>query len=227
MTERQFRSELRAVPAEVARLTGFQANEPEPGGHAGDRIEGARKRQVDLIGSRIRQLRRDRFTLGELAEASGVSAGLLSRLENGSGNPSFAALSAVARALSVDVHTFFEPPQTVGALRKEDRPTVRIQETNVEFELLVPRRHSGLVAMLMTLPGGHLDQDWKQTGWSTNQQFELVLRGLVSLQIEDEVYELNEGDSIVFDGSRRHKHKNISRSDSATVFRVSKEIYVL
>ena len=39
------------------------------------------------IGGRVRELRRDRLTLVQLAAASGVSIGLLSRLENGSGNP--------------------------------------------------------------------------------------------------------------------------------------------
>jgi transcriptional regulator with XRE-family HTH domain len=95
------------------------------------------------------------MTLAELAEASKVSVGLLSRLENGVGNPYFAALSAIARVLDVDVSSFFEPPANGEIVLASDaRIRLRALRTDVELELLVPNFRSRIIGMLLTLPPG-------------------------------------------------------------------------
>lgn len=57
-------------------------------------------RQAELVGARIRSLRRARsLTLVQLAEQSGLSHPFLSQVENGRARPSFASLDRIARAL--------------------------------------------------------------------------------------------------------------------------------
>ncbi|MBT2497879.1 helix-turn-helix transcriptional regulator [Agromyces sp. ISL-38] len=57
-------------------------------------------RQVELVGARIRSLRRARsLTLVQVAELSGLSHPFLSQVENGRARPSFASLERIARAL--------------------------------------------------------------------------------------------------------------------------------
>ena len=57
-------------------------------------------RQVELLGARIRTLRRARsLTLVQVAELSGLSHPFLSQVENGRARPSFASLDRIARAL--------------------------------------------------------------------------------------------------------------------------------
>ena len=193
------------------------------------RIARARTRQVGAIGKRIKDLRRNHYTLGQLAETSGVSVGLLSRLENGIGNPSFAALNAIARALDVDVYTFFDASdRSAVVLRQGQRTLMRNMTTRVSCELLsttLPAaQRTGLVATLIELPRNQSEPPWVDSTTESRDQLELVLHGTVAIEVENEKYELEEGDSIMFDASRRHRRFNRNRKEPALVFCVSREI---
>ena len=58
-----------------------------------------------------REVRRQRekldITISELAKAAGISAGMLSKIENGATSPSLSSLQALAQALQVPLTTFF------------------------------------------------------------------------------------------------------------------------
>src|SRR6185437_8258476 len=58
--------------------------------------------EVERLGRLIRSARGERYSLEALAARSGVSAGLLSQIERGIGNPSFQTLR-VAHALDIPV----------------------------------------------------------------------------------------------------------------------------
>ena len=56
------------------------------------------------LGSRIRVLRRERnLTLERLGELSDLSVGIVSQIERGKGNPSFATLVQLAHGLDIPV----------------------------------------------------------------------------------------------------------------------------
>src|SRR3954447_11556097 len=59
-----------------------------------------------------REVRRQRekldVTISELAKAAGISAGMLSKIENGATSPSLSSLEALANALRVPIATFFK-----------------------------------------------------------------------------------------------------------------------
>jgi transcriptional regulator with XRE-family HTH domain len=196
-----------------------------PGGDspAGDeQMRLARAQQVGLIGKKIRALRRDHMTLAQLAQASSVSIGVLSRLENGIGNPHFSALSAIARALNVHVSTFFEPPANGGTmLTGADRVKLQEPQTGVEMELLVPDFHARIIGMIVTLPPGF--RPGRQARGRPGQQFELVLEGSVEFRIEHEIHELAHGDAIFFNAARPHSRKNMSGSDRAVLLSCATE----
>ncbi|MFV8054779.1 helix-turn-helix domain-containing protein [Mycobacterium sp. 48b] len=183
-------------------------------------IEAARSIQVALIGQRIRELRRDRMTLTQLAEASSVSIGLLSRLENGVGNPSFTALSAIARALDVDVQAFFEiPPKDSVVPTNGHRITLRRDATDATVELLVPNLSSRIVGALITLPANQAAPQLAAT--QPGQQFEFLVQGFVEYRIENEVHQLERGDFILFDAGRPHARRNLSADEQATILSCS------
>lgn len=214
-----FRPEEAPVAAE--RNGGNSGTNAAVDGDNGE-IERARSQQVGRIGQRIRELRRERMTLAELAQASKVSTGLLSRLENGVGNPSFASLSAIARALDVSVHAFIESSSDDDILvTNEDRITLRRARSDAELELLVPSLSSRIIGMLMTLPPGYTPGE--PTGTRPGQQFEVVLDGTVQYHIEHEVYELKPGDFILFEASRPHSRSNLDSSVKAKILSFSTE----
>jgi len=60
---------------------------------------------------RLRELRREhRLTLDTLAERSGFTKGYLSKIENGNKAPPIGTLARIARAMGVDLSTFFVDP---------------------------------------------------------------------------------------------------------------------
>ena len=61
-----------------------------------------------VIASRIRELRQGQgHTIAQLAAASRISKGMLSKMENGQASPSLSTLGRVARALDVPVTSLF------------------------------------------------------------------------------------------------------------------------
>jgi transcriptional regulator with XRE-family HTH domain len=64
---------------------------------------------IDLaIGSAVRDLRENRgLTARQLAAKSGVSAAMISRIENGQASPSISTLNALSRTLDVPLVSFF------------------------------------------------------------------------------------------------------------------------
>lgn len=70
--------------------------------------------QVDLaIGASLKDLRETRgLNARELAESAGVSAAMISRIENGQVSPSISTLSALSEALDVPMVSFFRDTAT-------------------------------------------------------------------------------------------------------------------
>ena len=63
---------------------------------------------AESIGNQVRNLRRKLDLTGaELADQAGLSAGMLSKIENGAVSASIDSLEALARALNVPLTTFF------------------------------------------------------------------------------------------------------------------------
>src|SRR5580698_9478243 len=60
------------------------------------------------IGIQVRRLRKGfDLTVVELGAAAGISAGMLSKIENGSISPSLSTIGALAKALNVSISSLF------------------------------------------------------------------------------------------------------------------------
>ena len=185
-------------------------------------IQLTRSQQVGLIGKRIRALRRDRMTLTQLAQAAGVSVGVLSRLENGIGNPHFSALSAIARVLDVHVSVFFDSPSNDAAVLADGTRLKLVEPVSgVQIELLSPDFHSPVVGVILTLPPGFSPE--RQISGRPGQQLEFILDGSVEFRIDHEIHQLENGDSILFDAGRPHSRHNVSKSGPALILSYSTE----
>src|SRR6056297_1701881 len=61
------------------------------------------------IGREVRAFRRQKgITVAELAELTGLSIGMLSKIENGNTSPSLTTLQTLSNALSVPLTSFFQ-----------------------------------------------------------------------------------------------------------------------
>jgi transcriptional regulator with XRE-family HTH domain len=72
-------------------------------------VEPALMNANNLIGSRLRQTRKDlALSLADLAKRSGVSIGTLSQLERGLGSPSLRTIERIGHALGVPIYWLFD-----------------------------------------------------------------------------------------------------------------------
>jgi transcriptional regulator with XRE-family HTH domain len=161
------------------------------------------------IGIEVRKLRKDLdLTVAELGGAAQISAGMLSKIENGSISPSLATLDALARALNVPISRLFSE-------REEQRDCsfvkagqgVRIERRGTKaghhYDLL---GHSlggpvNVEPYLITLKSDAVPYtDFRHAG----VEYIYMLTGKVRYRHADRTYLMEPGDSLFFDAGARH-----------------------
>lgn len=161
------------------------------------------------IGAEVRRLRKSLdLTVTELAAATGVSAGMLSKIENGAISPSLGTLQALANALHVPLTQLFtETEEQRDCSFVKAGTGVRIERRGTKaghmYDLL-GHSLSGDVAVepyLITLskeavPYTH----FRHAG----VEFIYMLSGKVRYRHADRTYILEKGDALFFDASGRH-----------------------
>ena len=129
-----------------------------------------------MLGTKLRARRKELgLSLRELGAKANLSAAFLSQVERGITNPSLDSLR-----------------------RKDQRVKVTLPGNPTVFELLTPDLSRKLEVFLGTVPpgsGSYVSQPNQPT-----EECMLVLQGKLEIQIDDQVYILNAGDSIYFDG---------------------------
>jgi transcriptional regulator with XRE-family HTH domain len=161
------------------------------------------------IGAEVHRLRKSLdLTITELAAASGVSAGMLSKIENGAISPSLGTLQALAHALHVPITQLFtETEEQRDCSFVKAGTGVRIERRGTKsghlYDLL-GHSLSGEIAVepyLITLskeavPYTH----FRHAG----VEFIYMLSGKVRYRHADRTYILEKGDALFFDSSGRH-----------------------
>lgn len=165
-----------------------------------------------IVAKRIKALRLDRaMTLREVAAATGLTEGLISKIENHRVSPPIATLSKIATALGVKLGYFFREDETyVGyAVKRADeakKQMRRSRRTGYDYSLLAsgkPARR--LEPFLVRLsPGARQKRHLLHSG----DEFVYVMNGALSFQWGREVFLLKEGDSITYDAGVPHLSSN-------------------
>lgn len=163
------------------------------------------------MGGRLRTLRRRRqATLRAVADRAGLSESFLSQVERGVASPSIASLQRIAGALDVSVADLFEPEGVRSrprVLHRDRRPSLALGTRGRKF-LLTPRPLENLEVFIGELqPGGATADSPYLHGDS--EELVVVLSGAVELQLEDQVFELGQGDSIDYRSSIPHRVINV------------------
>ena len=162
------------------------------------------------VGRRLRQMRKNkRLTVAGLAEASGVSAGMISQIERGLSNPSIGTLERLRAVLGIPLTAFFEdrkPTDTVldaeaWVRRADKRPFFQVGANGMSKELLSPSGEHELQFMIITIPP-HSQSHEVLIG--EGEKAGLVLEGRVKLVVDGESTILEVGDSFQFDSRKPH-----------------------
>lgn len=168
------------------------------------------------IGSRLRAARKAHgYTLDQLASASGLTKGFLSRVERDETSPSVASLITLCEVMSIEVGSLFSAPE-VALVRRGDAPAINLGGTGVTEQLMTPRTQSHLQLVHSTIePGGHGGKDL----YTINCEVEVVyvLKGSIEMLFSDRTQKLATGDALTFSGGEPHTWTNASTSRGAEV----------
>jgi transcriptional regulator with XRE-family HTH domain len=161
------------------------------------------------VGDKLRELREARnMSMRMLATKSGLSANALSMIERGKTSPSVSTLYKLADAMGISITSFFgvqSDKQQVVALRADER--TRISFIRGVFEGLGGEQFLGRVEpFMLTLETGARSGPHHMT--HTGHEFVFVLRGELEYTVENQVYPLDTGDSLLFAANLKHKWRN-------------------
>jgi transcriptional regulator with XRE-family HTH domain len=161
------------------------------------------------IGFEVRRLRKAiDLTVAELGAAAGISAGMLSKIENGSISPSLGTLDALAKALNVPISRLFaDTDERRDCSFVRAGAGVRIERRGTKaghlYDLL---GHSlggtvGVEPYLITLAEDAVPYThFRHAG----VEFIYMLSGTVRYRHGDRTYLLEAGDALFFDAAARH-----------------------
>jgi transcriptional regulator with XRE-family HTH domain len=163
------------------------------------------------IGREVRSLRHQMgMTVAELSAATGISIGMLSKIENGITSPSLTTLQALSGALSAPVTDFFrrfEESRSAQHVRAGDHVETERRGTRAghQYNLLghIGANGSGVVVepYLITLTS---TSDVFPTFQHDGIELLYMLEGEVSYRHGDRLYHLQPGDSLFFDADAPH-----------------------
>ncbi|WP_413820514.1 helix-turn-helix domain-containing protein [Tateyamaria sp.] len=181
------------------------------------RVDENREKVLEVaIGREVRAFRRKQeITVAELSAITGISIGMLSKIENGNTSPSLTTLQSLANALSVPLTAFFrrfEESRTAvhtkaGAGVELEREGTR---ANHQYNLLghIGSNASGVIVepYLITLSDkADVFPTFQHAGIETIY----MLEGEVDYRHGDQVYNLTPGDTLFFDADAPHGPENL------------------
>ena len=183
------------------------------------------------MGDEIRAVRKARqLTLKELSRRTGRSVAYLSRIELGEARISVELLTDIGEALDVDPKWFF--PSRTGAGHHERNCIVRAgarrplsnlytrtsEELGFEDELLSSTIAGQCYMLISRFPPAQDRPEKAREGYVFEGEMHgIIIQGCVELTLEDEVIELNQGDSFSFSSQIPHRMCNAVKEESIMV----------
>ncbi len=158
------------------------------------------------LGAAIKTARSGRFTVHELANHAGISAGLLSQIERGMGNPSYKTLHKLSRALDIRIGELVEASGTesgpVRVVRETERTRLQFGSEGLVYELLTPNLRGRLEVLQTWIPAGFSNEEspFQHAG----EECVLVVEGELTVDVDGQQDRLSEGDAITIDPTHPH-----------------------
>ncbi len=192
------------------------------------------------MGEGIRTARKTAgLTLRELGSAAGVSASLLSQIENGRAKPSVTTLYSLVGALGLSLDEMLQPsrdsaprspaadvdaglarleaaggPVTQQRRQPGTRPVIEF-ESGVTWEQLTNTLTPFVDHLLVTYPPNSSSSQSGKLYSGFGFEHIYVISGRLELQLEFDTCTLEAGDSIAFESGRPHLFRNISSTEPA------------
>lgn len=169
------------------------------------------------IGPRIRLARQARrMTIEQVAVATGLTKGFLSRVERDLTSPSVSSLLTLCQVLSISIGDLFSAP-AIERVRWVDAPSVNLGGTGITERLVTPRTERRVqVIRAVIAPGGSGETEL----YSVDCDVEVlhVARGRFVLIFAGEEMELAAGDTVTFPGQEPHSWRNPTDAETVVLW---------
>lgn len=176
------------------------------------RVRELSERNLEMaIGRSVRAFRRAQgMTVADLAGATGLSIGMLSKIENGITSPSLTTLQVLSHAFSTPITSFFrgfEERREVQHVKAGDHIEIERRGTRAghQYHLLghIGSNDSGVLVepYLITLTA---ESDVFPTFQHDGIELLYMLEGEVQYRHGDQLFHLKPGDSLFFDADAQH-----------------------
>ena len=179
------------------------------------------------IGQKIRTLRSAKaLGLAQLGDHTGLSAGMLSKIERGQVIPTLPTLMRIALVFGVGLDHFFDvgDAPVLEVIRSKDRlklPDTKDRMPSYFFESLdYPVNDRPIDSFLSEfMPGKPPSEPHDHDG----VELIYVITGAIEIQIHEEVHRLETKDSMYFDSRFPHSYKCVSDDRATAIVVAAKE----
>jgi transcriptional regulator with XRE-family HTH domain len=170
----------------------------------------------ERLGAWVRELRRERrMTLDALAERSGVSRAMISKVERGEKNPTLVVAAKLAEGFGITLSQLvgMEERREVVVVPKERRMVMRDPETGFERQLLSPTfGKRGVEFIRNVVPEGSTSGDFPPHKRGV-QEYVVVEKGRLRATLGGEEVVLEEGDALYFEADVTHRFDNAGEGE--------------
>lgn len=165
------------------------------------------------IGTKIRKLRKkNKISIAQLSEATGLSTGLISQIERNMVSSSIEALWKISKALNVSIGYFFDEESQIShepIVRKNKRKIIKTADSRAIYELLCPDLSKKIEFLNIVLQP--MDSNTKDLICHEGEEAGIIIKGKMLVKYGDKEYILEEGDSIYLDSTIPHRYINIGK----------------
>ncbi|MBW1712194.1 MAG: helix-turn-helix transcriptional regulator [Deltaproteobacteria bacterium] len=164
------------------------------------------------IAAKIKAFRRSSgLTLEQLARRTGLSKGLLSRVENRKVSPPIATLARIAQGLGVPIASFFDQaqprPAPLSLVRRQDRQSIGPVKTSGPYTYysLTRMKQGKILEPFVVTFAVDDNQDPADLVNHAGEELLFVIKGRIKFTYGQEDYILEPGDAVHFEASLPHK----------------------
>lgn len=178
-----------------------------------------------MLGDKIRKKRQERgLSLSQLAGKINRTPSYLSQIERDLAEPSITSLRQIAESLEVPMFYFLLDERRDGPLvKKEERKTLRFPDSHQIYELLSPDLNHKIEMIQARLKPGATTCDRPLS--HPGEECILVLQGEMQIELGEEEYFLQEGDTLYYYSAIPHRIKSCGDEDLVFVSAITPPVF--
>ena len=160
---------------------------------------------------KIKKMRQEKkISLQELADLSGVSKSMISKIEREEKKPTLQVAAQIAEALGTTLSALLDEPknQDIIITKKEDSVIFHDEITGFQRVLLSPQFEARGIEFIKNIIPLGTESPIFPPHRNGVKEYITVSKGELAVLIGDQSFKLKAGDSIFFPGNHRHQFKN-------------------